>query len=54
MPQLHPAPWFMTLLTAWLIILFMMKPTLMHMNHISQPPHQPGPQSKNSWPWTWH
>nr|YP_010485135.1 ATP synthase F0 subunit 8 [Hemidactylus mandebensis]UVW80916.1 ATP synthase F0 subunit 8 [Hemidactylus mandebensis] len=54
MPQLLPAPWFTTLMTAWLIILFMMKPTLAHLTHVTPPPYQPAPQPKDNWYWTWH
>nr|YP_010485148.1 ATP synthase F0 subunit 8 [Hemidactylus ulii]UVW80929.1 ATP synthase F0 subunit 8 [Hemidactylus ulii] len=54
MPQLHPAPWFMTLMTAWLIALLIMKPTLMRTKHTSTPPQQPSPQPKDTWPWMWH
>nr|YP_010485109.1 ATP synthase F0 subunit 8 [Hemidactylus almakhwah]UVW80890.1 ATP synthase F0 subunit 8 [Hemidactylus almakhwah] len=54
MPQLYPAPWFMTLLTAWLIIMLIMKPTLMHLDHTAPPAHQPDPHPETTWLWTWH
>nr|YP_007317562.1 ATPase subunit 8 [Cnemaspis limi]ADY86099.1 ATPase subunit 8 [Cnemaspis limi] len=53
MPQLNPAPWLWTLLTAWFILLVLLKPTLTKL----QPTTQPSPDiltwDTSPWHWTW-
>nr|YP_009370113.1 ATP synthase F0 subunit 8 [Bavayia robusta]BAX39020.1 ATP synthase F0 subunit 8 [Bavayia robusta] len=53
MPQLNPAPWFLTFLTAWTILLILLAPKLLKMHFPTEPkldtntkPHQP-------WTWPW-
>nr|YP_009110521.1 ATP synthase F0 subunit 8 [Lepidodactylus lugubris]BAP90300.1 ATPase subunit 8 [Lepidodactylus lugubris] len=53
MPQLNPAPWFVTFLITWLIILALLKPML-HMRPIQQPVKDLLNSQTTSWLWTWH
>nr|AGN71424.1 ATP synthase F0 subunit 8 [Phrynobatrachus keniensis] len=53
MPQLLPDPWFYTLFTAWLILIFIAPKKII--NHISTNEINPKPLnfSHNTWTWPW-
>nr|BCO16598.1 ATPase subunit 8 [Goniurosaurus splendens] len=53
MPQLNPAPWFMTLLVTWLILLMMIKPTMMHTQHPNEPMSNKPCDMSFTWFWPW-
>nr|BBD20477.1 ATP synthase F0 subunit 8 [Cyrtodactylus thirakhupti] len=53
MPQLNPTPWFMTLITTWIIITILLKLTLTTMGPTQQPHTAPHPNLAPHWSWTW-
>nr|BCO16429.1 ATP synthase F0 subunit 8 [Cyrtodactylus louisiadensis] len=53
MPQLNPAPWFMTLITAWTIIAILMMLTLTNLHHTAPPYIAEKQTNTPHWPWTW-
>nr|YP_003002168.1 ATP synthase F0 subunit 8 [Hemidactylus frenatus]ACS37287.1 ATP synthase F0 subunit 8 [Hemidactylus frenatus] len=54
MPQLNPAPWFLTLLTTWLIMLLLLKPTLTLMTPMKPPTMLRQSCTTRHWDWTWY
>nr|BBD20516.1 ATP synthase F0 subunit 8 [Cyrtodactylus tigroides] len=53
MPQLNPAPWFMTLVMTWTILALVMKLTLTNIPNTQQPHQTNKPTTTPHWPWTW-
>nr|QWX20938.1 ATP subunit 8 [Apogonichthyoides taeniatus] len=55
MPQLNPAPWFMTLVFTWLVFLTIIPPKILAHNFPNDPTPQAAQKPKTgSWGWTWH
>nr|YP_009048519.1 ATP synthase F0 subunit 8 [Aprasia parapulchella]AHL17037.1 ATP synthase F0 subunit 8 [Aprasia parapulchella] len=53
MPQLNPAPWFITFLTSWLIISTMLTPKLNA--HLPNEPNKNANELTTSpWHWPWY
>nr|BCO16533.1 ATPase subunit8 [Geckolepis petiti] len=53
MPQLNPAPWFMTFIISWLILLIMLKPTMLQLKSPHLPTQPTTTDKTASWPWMW-
>nr|ADN11997.1 ATP synthase F0 subunit 8 [Heteronotia binoei] len=54
MPQLNPTPWFFIFTLVWLILLFLLKPTLTELKNTPQPQPNITKYMPNPWTWTWH
>nr|YP_010963310.1 ATP synthase F0 subunit 8 [Balaeniceps rex]ACY28909.1 ATP synthase subunit 8 [Balaeniceps rex]QOD97921.1 ATP synthase F0 subunit 8 [Balaeniceps rex]QZF76623.1 ATP synthase F0 subunit 8 [Balaeniceps rex] len=52
MPQLNPNPWFLIMLTSWLIFLLAIQPKLLSFTPTNLPMNNPTPTTKTT-PWTW-
>nr|BCO16442.1 ATPase subunit 8 [Pachydactylus punctatus] len=52
MPQLNPTPWFTTLTALWVILLLLL-PTLLHLQHPPLPQKSVNQAHKTPWHWTW-
>nr|BCD56068.1 ATP synthase subunit 8 [Geronticus eremita] len=52
MPQLNPAPWFSTMLAAWLILSLIIQPKLLHFTTTNHPSNKTKMTLKTT-PWTW-
>nr|YP_009231533.1 ATP synthase F0 subunit 8 [Plestiodon chinensis]ALY11249.1 ATP synthase F0 subunit 8 [Plestiodon chinensis] len=54
MPQLNPAPWFLTLLLAWTLILLIFKTKILSSASYSTPtPKDPSTHHTTPWNWPW-
>nr|YP_009363463.1 ATPase subunit 8 [Merops viridis]AOS52800.1 ATPase subunit 8 [Merops viridis] len=54
MPQLNPNPWFLIMLTSWLIWLLILQPKLLSFTTHNPPINKPSTTLKtSSWPWPW-
>nr|YP_009685716.1 ATP synthase F0 subunit 8 [Aphyosemion cognatum]QDX07527.1 ATP synthase F0 subunit 8 [Aphyosemion cognatum] len=55
MPQLNPAPWFMILIFAWAIFLFIIPQKVLAHNYPNDPGLQDLSNSKTElWNWPWY
>nr|WEV87625.1 ATP synthase F0 subunit 8 [Correlophus ciliatus] len=54
MPQLNPAPWFLTLLTAWVILMFMLIPKLLKTHLLTSPEQDSDTKTNRPWTWPWY
>nr|ABQ65520.1 ATP synthase F0 subunit 8 [Podargus strigoides] len=52
MPQLNPSPWFLIMLTSWLIFSLFIQPKLLHFT-TTNPPSNKTPMTLKPTPWTW-
>nr|AYN73533.1 ATP synthase F0 subunit 8 [Merops nubicus]QOD97338.1 ATP synthase F0 subunit 8 [Merops nubicus] len=54
MPQLNPNPWFLIMLSSWLIWLLILQPKLLTFTTFNPPINKPTTTLKTlSWPWPW-
>nr|QWE37076.1 ATP synthase F0 subunit 8 [Atherina boyeri] len=54
MPQLNPAPWFLTLAFAWVIFIAFVFPKILSYTYPHKPASQNTQKSKTaSWTWPW-
>nr|AGN71041.1 ATP synthase F0 subunit 8 [Megophrys carinense] len=53
MPQLNPAPWFMILITSWLIFLTLLTPKIKSFKFFENPTSPPLQIQNHHWPWLW-
>nr|QQV68568.1 ATP synthase F0 subunit 8 [Amolops chunganensis] len=53
MPQLNPTPWFIYLLLAWLIILFLAPSKILGHINLSELSPKYAKTLKYSWAWPW-
>nr|YP_010977665.1 ATP synthase F0 subunit 8 [Goniurosaurus bawanglingensis]WOA02151.1 ATP synthase F0 subunit 8 [Goniurosaurus bawanglingensis] len=53
MPQLNPAPWFMTFLLTWVILLLLMKPKLLQTKYLKTPDTTKANFKNMMWTWPW-
>nr|YP_009388915.1 ATP synthase F0 subunit 8 [Aeluroscalabotes felinus]BAX77927.1 ATPase subunit 8 [Aeluroscalabotes felinus] len=54
MPQLIPAPWFMTMLMTWIILLMMLIPMTMQINSLLSPKILKSTIPDIAWIWLWY
>nr|QOD97566.1 ATP synthase F0 subunit 8 [Anhinga anhinga] len=54
MPQLNPAPWFLTFLMTWLTLTLLMQPKLLSLVTTNPPLNKmPTANKATSWTWPW-
>nr|YP_010587538.1 ATP synthase F0 subunit 8 [Mordacia mordax]YP_010587551.1 ATP synthase F0 subunit 8 [Mordacia praecox]WAB46095.1 ATP synthase F0 subunit 8 [Mordacia mordax]WAB46108.1 ATP synthase F0 subunit 8 [Mordacia praecox] len=54
MPQLNPSPWFSLLIVSWLVILFIMMPSILsHQTQNTISTQQKTKQEQPLWTWPW-
>nr|BCO16468.1 ATPase subunit 8 [Sphaerodactylus elegans] len=54
MPQLNPAPWFLIMCAAWMILTVIMMPKLINLHHMAGPTETHCPKTKPHWTWPWY
>nr|WLV90320.1 ATP synthase F0 subunit 8 [Rhacodactylus sp. KGeiss-2023a] len=54
MPQLNPAPWFLTLMTAWMIIMILLTPKLLKTHFMTEPKLDTNTKINQPWTWSWY
>nr|YP_009503704.1 ATP synthase F0 subunit 8 [Milvus migrans]AWX90856.1 ATP synthase subunit 8 [Milvus migrans]BAE78435.1 F0-ATP synthase subunit 8 [Milvus lineatus] len=55
MPQLNPAPWFLIMLSTWLVFTLVMQPKLLPFTPTNNPSNKTATTTHTSswnWPWT--
>nr|UMB51009.1 ATP synthase F0 subunit 8 [Pipa aspera] len=52
MPQLSPDPWFMVLLSSWLVLLILLPPKVTGHRSFNEPATQ-GTEKPKPLPWSW-
>nr|ADY86086.1 ATPase subunit 8 [Phelsuma laticauda] len=53
MPQLDPTPWLKTLTIIWLVLLFIVQPTVMKSRPINKPQPRHTNYKTTPWPYPW-
>nr|YP_010837691.1 ATP synthase F0 subunit 8 [Coleonyx mitratus]WGC93721.1 ATP synthase F0 subunit 8 [Coleonyx mitratus] len=54
MPQLNPAPWYLTMLTIWTIIILIFTPLLMKIQLPNTTEPNKATISLTPWTWSWY
>nr|YP_010133051.1 ATP synthase F0 subunit 8 [Proterorhinus semilunaris]QWE36517.1 ATP synthase F0 subunit 8 [Proterorhinus semilunaris]QWE37270.1 ATP synthase F0 subunit 8 [Proterorhinus semilunaris]QWE37322.1 ATP synthase F0 subunit 8 [Proterorhinus semilunaris] len=54
MPQLNPTPWFIMLVSCWIVLLILIVPKVLAHTYCNSPAHQSAHvPNTTSWAWLW-